>query len=133
MRQIGQKKPSYLGRNSIGCDVLLKVSSQETLCSVESFGLGVFALAESMPEVSHLPLSASVEDEDEDEEEDYDGCDATYDHQHPRTLLGLDLQHYHSCRQPLVVLPQLTPPLSAISCTHCRDGEMSGVMVRWQE
>lgn len=49
----------------------------------------------------------------------------------PLSLPALtDLQRYRSRRQPCVVLPQLTPPLSAISCTDFRDGEMGGVMVR---
>lgn len=108
------------------------MSPCEILCSVESFGLGVFALAESMPEVSHLPLSASAEDENDDEEEDYDDCDATYDYQHPHAQPGLDLQRYRSKRQPSAVPPQFTLPLSAVSCTHFRDGEMGGVMVRCQ-
>lgn len=52
----------------------------------------LFALAESMPEVSHLPFSALAQDEKEDEEEDYDDCDTTYGHQHPHTQLVFDLQ-----------------------------------------
>ena len=37
---IGIWYPSYLDRNRIGCDVLLKTSLWCILCSVESFGLG---------------------------------------------------------------------------------------------
>lgn len=72
------------------------MSLWEILCPVESFGLWVFALAESMPVMSHLPLSASVEDENEDGEEDYDDCGTAYGQLHPHTQLGLDLQHDHS-------------------------------------
>lgn len=66
------------------------------LCSVESFGLGVFALAESMPDVSRLPFSVPAEDKSDYEEEDHDGCRAAYDHQHPHSRLGFDCQGYHS-------------------------------------